>query len=82
MTNTAAETCANCGEIIGRLEAPYVWHSEVVCEAFYGSLSRKPEITPRSLHQTFPLRCPRRTATCFGPNMLTICATRGLGFCC
>jgi hypothetical protein len=40
MNKVAAETCADCGEIVGRLETPYVWKNEVVCQACYARLSR------------------------------------------
>lgn len=35
------ETCANCGERIGRLETPHVWGDEVVCGGCFGKLKRQ-----------------------------------------
>jgi hypothetical protein len=29
--NAGAETCANCGRTIGRLETPHVWQNAIVC---------------------------------------------------
>ncbi len=33
------ESCANCGEHIGKLETPYLWEQYVVCESCYEKLS-------------------------------------------
>ena len=37
----ANETCANCGETIGRLETPHVYEGHVVCGACVSKLSRR-----------------------------------------
>ncbi len=34
------DTCANCGEKIGKLEAPNVWREQVVCAACHTKLTR------------------------------------------
>lgn len=36
------ETCANCGQGIGKLEVAHVWGNHVVCSRCYGKLSASP----------------------------------------
>lgn len=38
------ETCANCGEAIGKLEPAHVWREQVVCAACHARLSSPPPV--------------------------------------
>ena len=39
--NQPTGACANCGQVIGRLETPHVWREQIVCEACHRRLSRQ-----------------------------------------
>jgi len=36
---TALDTCANCGQSVGRLETPKIWKGHTVCTACYKKLA-------------------------------------------
>lgn len=43
------ERCANCDQVIGRLETPYLWQQTIVCQSCLAKLSSRqpgPQITP------------------------------------
>lgn len=43
----SVETCANCGEKVGKLEAAYLWREQVVCAACHARLaSPVPPLVP------------------------------------
>ena len=41
-----AESCANCGRTIGKLETPYLWQENTVCKSCYALLSAPEPTTP------------------------------------
>ena len=38
------EACANCGDVIGKLETPHVWKENVVCARCYAKLNTAPPL--------------------------------------
>lgn len=41
-TQVDIESCANCGQTIGKLETPYIWRDNTVCGDCYARVSKKP----------------------------------------
>ena len=42
----ADETCANCGDVVGQLETPMVWHDHVVCARCHAKLAASNRAAP------------------------------------
>src|SRR4051794_3770588 len=76
-----AERCANCDELIGNLETPYVGGSSIVCEACYTRLQQRgrttlaPEFPPPVVEdvaefgeQDVVVETPDTRARCPNPN--------------
>src|SRR5579871_2533540 len=49
MSEVALQICKNCGDVIGRLEAPLNWQGSSVCTLCHAKLSRAATLAPGSV---------------------------------
>lgn len=73
-TQATAETCDNCGRVIGKLETPYVHGEHVVCADCYQRLHPQPQAVA---YATPPQYAPQHAAAPH-PPVQTIEATAKL----